>query len=400
MTEQPSTAAPGRRENIVLVAIVVMTTTMTVLPVWLTGGLSVFMSSELAFDERELGFGVAGFFVASALASVPGGRLAERIGARRSVPFYTAVAALVMIGMSFATSWTRISALLILGGLVNGMIHPSVNLALARQVDPGRKGLAFGIKQSAIPSATLLAGLAVPSIAATAGWRPAFQGAAILAAVLSVLAIIVVRNSPTVAGARPNRLTMPMSYLVWLTIAAALGAAAGNAMAAFIVPSAVASGITPSNAGIILVIGSVSCIIVRVYIGWQADFRVGGHLRVVGHLLIVGAIGYGLLSLTAAPGWVVLLGGVLGFSAGWGWAGLFNYAIVERNPDAPATATGIIAVGIFGGAVFGPALFGSLVTGASYQVAWISLLLIGAAGAVVTYVTRARLMALESSSRG
>lgn len=400
MTERASATAPGRRENIVLVAIVVMTTTMTVLPVWLTGGLSVFMSSELAFDERELGFGVAGFFVASALASVPGGRLAERIGARRSVPFYTAVAALVMVGMSFATSWTRISALLILGGLVNGMIHPSVNLALARQVDPGRKGLAFGIKQSAIPSATLLAGLAVPSIAATAGWRPAFQGAAILAAVLSVLAIIVVRNSPTVAGARPNRLTMPMSYLVWLTVAAALGAAAGNAMAAFIVPSAVASGITPSNAGIILVIGSVSCIIVRVYIGWQADFRVGGHLRVVGHLLVIGALGYGLLSLTAAPGWVVLLGGVLGFSAGWGWAGLFNYAIVERNPDAPATATGIIAVGIFGGAVFGPALFGSLVTGASYQVAWISLLLIGAAGAVVTYVTRARLMTLESSRRG
>ena len=400
MTERPSTAAPGRRENIVLVAIVVLTTTMTVLPVWLTGGLSVFMSSELAFDERELGFGVAGFFVASALASVPGGRLAERIGARRSVPFYTAVAALVMVGMSFATSWGRISALLILGGLVNGMIHPSVNLALARQVDPGRKGLAFGIKQSAIPSATLLAGLAVPSIAATAGWRPAFQGAAVLAGVLSVLAIIVVRNSPTVAGARPNRLTMPMSYMVWLTVAAAFGAAAGNAMAAFIVPSAVASGITPSNAGIILVIGSVSCIIVRVYIGWQADFRVGGHLRVVGHLLVVGAIGYGLLSLTAAPGWVVLLGGVLGFSAGWGWAGLFNYAIVERNPDAPATATGIIAVGIFGGAVFGPALFGSLVTGASYQVAWISLLLIGVAGAVVTYVTRARLMALEARRRG
>jgi MFS family permease len=400
VTERPSTAAPGRRENIVLVAIVVLTTTMTVLPVWLTGGLSVFMSSELAFDERELGFGVAGFFVASALASVPGGRLAERIGARRSVPFYTAVAALVMVGMSFATSWGRISALLILGGLVNGMIHPSVNLALARQVDPGRKGLAFGIKQSAIPSATLLAGLAVPSIAATAGWRPAFQGAAVLAGVLSVLAIIVVRNSPTVAGARPNRLTMPMSYMVWLTVAAAFGAAAGNAMAAFIVPSAVASGITPSNAGIILVIGSVSCIIVRVYIGWQADFRVGGHLRVVGHLLVVGAIGYGLLSLTAAPGWVVLLGGVLGFSAGWGWAGLFNYAIVERNPDAPATATGIIAVGIFGGAVFGPALFGSLVTGASYQVAWISLLLIGVAGAVVTYVTRARLMALEARRRG
>jgi MFS family permease len=395
VTGEPSAAGSSSRENVVLVAIVVLTTTMTVLPVWLTGGLSVFMSTELAFDERELGFGVAGFFVASALASVPGGRLAERIGARRSVPFYTAVAAAVMVGMSLATSWGVISLLLIVGGLVNGMIHPSVNLALARQVNAGRKGLAFGIKQSAIPSATLLAGLAVPSIATTAGWRPAFQGAAGLATILALLAIVVVRNSPHVADRRPARLTMPMSFMVWLTIAAGLGAAAGNAMAAFIVPSAVASGITPSSAGLILVVGSVSCIFVRVYIGWQADFRVGGHLRVVGHLLVIGASGYGLLALTSAPPWVVLIGGVLGFSAGWGWAGLFNYAIVERNPDAPATATGIIAVGIFGGAVFGPALFGSLVTGVSYRAAWLVLLAIGALGAVVTYVTRARLLTLE-----
>lgn len=398
MTTRSSAAAPSRRESLILVGIVVLTTTMTVIPVWLTGGLSVFMAQDLVFDERQLGFGVAGFFIASSLSSVPGGRLAERIGTRTSIPLYTGVASLVLLAMSTAQSWMRISLLLILAGLVNGMIHPSVNLALARQIAPQRKGLAFGIKQSAIPSATLLAGLAVPSIAASSGWRPAFQGAAGLAGVLATLAAVVVRSSAPVERARPNRLTTPMGYLVWLTIAASLGAAAGNAMAAFLVPSAVASGISPSEAGIILVVGSVSCIVVRVYIGWRADFRVGGHLRLVGHLLAIGAVGYGILSFTGAPRWAVLLGGVLGFSAGWGWAGLFNYAIVERNPDAPATATGVIAVGIFGGAVYGPALFGSLVTGASYRVAWLALLAIGVAGAAVTYVTRVRLMRFEATA--
>lgn len=390
--------ALSRRESTVLVAIVVLTTTITVLPVWLTGGMSVFMAPDLVFDERQLGFGVAGFFVASTLSSVPGGRLAERVGARLAIPFYTGVASLVLVGISLAPTWTRVGALLVVGGLVNGMIHPAANLALAQQIDQRRKGLAFGIKQSAIPSATLLAGLAVPSVAVNSGWRPAFLGASALAALLSVSAIVVVRSAASAAAARPKKLSVPMVHMVWLTIAAGLGAASGNAMAAFLVPSAVASGVSPSSAGVILVVGSLSCIFVRVYIGWQADFRVGGHLRVVGHLLVGGAVGYLFLSFTSAPTWAIAVGGILGFSAGWGWAGLFNYAIVDRNPDAPATATGIIAVGIFGGAVFGPALFGSLVTGFSYRVAWTTMIVVAALGALITYVTRTRLVSAPRPS--
>ena len=398
MKPNGSIAEPTRRESIILISIVVLTTTMTVIPVWLTGGLSVFMAGDLAFDERQLGFGVAGFFVASSLSSVPGGRLAERVGARASIPVYTSISALVLIGMSSAATWSQVSGLLLIGGLVNGMIHPAVNLALARQIDARKKGLAFGIKQSAIPSATLLAGLAVPAIASMSGWRLAFQGASVLAGVLAALAVVVVRSSAMGARARPNRLTMPMRYLVWLTVAASLGAASGNAMAAFLVPSAVASGVAPADAGVILVIGSIACIIVRVYVGWRADLRVGGNLKLVGHLLAIGAIGYAVLSFTGAPSWAVLVGGVLGFSAGWGWAGLFNYAIVTRNADAPATATGIIAVGIFGGAVYGPALFGLMVTTFSFSAAWLALLAIGSVGAAVTYVTRARLMSFEATA--
>ena len=73
------------------------------------------------------------------------------------------------------------------GGLANAASHPATNLSLAGEVPAGRQGLSFGVKQSAIPAATLLAGLAVPSIALTFGWRWAFAGGAALALAVAFL---------------------------------------------------------------------------------------------------------------------------------------------------------------------------------------------------------------------
>lgn len=44
----------------------------------------------------------------------------------------------------------------------------------------GRRGFAFGVKQSAVPLTAMLAGLAVPVFAVTVGWRWAFGAAAAL----------------------------------------------------------------------------------------------------------------------------------------------------------------------------------------------------------------------------
>src|SRR5205823_1137887 len=60
------------------------------------------------------------------------------------------------------------------------------NLTLARSVPAHRLGLSFGVKQAAIPLATLLAGAAVPAVALTVGWRWAY----VIAAGLAVLALV------------------------------------------------------------------------------------------------------------------------------------------------------------------------------------------------------------------
>ena len=52
--------------------------------------------------------------------------------------------------------------LLALAGVANSIVQPAINLFMADQVPPDRQGLAFGIKQSGIPGAVLLSGLALP----------------------------------------------------------------------------------------------------------------------------------------------------------------------------------------------------------------------------------------------
>jgi MFS family permease len=68
---------------------------------------------------------------------------------------------------------------------------------------------------------------------------------------------------------------------------------------------------------------------------------------------------------------LIVPGALLAFAAGWGWPGLFNFAVVKTSPGAPAAATGITQTGASGGAAVGPLVFGLVAEAASYQVAWL-----------------------------
>ena len=116
------------------------------------------------------------------------GRVVERIGAHRAMRVSATGSAAALLGVAlFAESWAGLVACLVLGGLANAVAHPATHLSLARKVPANRQGFSFGIKQAAIPAATLLAGLAVPIIAVTFGWRWAFAGGAALALLLSFI---------------------------------------------------------------------------------------------------------------------------------------------------------------------------------------------------------------------
>lgn len=344
--------------------------TATVLPAFLTGGLAVQVRGEMGFGEAALGLAVAIFFVTSSLGSAPLGRVVERIGANRAMRLAAATSAASLLGVALlAGSWFSLVACLLVGGLANAVSHPATHLSLAREVPAGRLGLSFGIKQSAIPAATLLAGLAVPGLALTFGWRWAFAGGAALAL---AVALFVPPGTPGsgAQGIKEARAgDVRVAPLILLALGIGLGSTAATPLGAFIVESSVAAGLREASAGLLLAFGSAVGIIVRVTLGYLADGMEGGRLRLVAAMLGLGVVGFALLATGA--GGLLVFGTALAFGAGWGWPGLFNFAVVRVNPGAPAAATGITQTGASGGAALGPLLFGVVVEATSYGVAWL-----------------------------
>jgi MFS family permease len=278
------------------------------------------------------------------------------------------VASLLGIAL-LATSWAGLVACLVLGGLANAVSHPATNLSLAREVSAGRQGLSFGVKQAAIPAATLLAGLAVPGIAVTLGWRWAFAGGAVLALAVAFLVPPSASGDTVSRSEEAREKDAPIMPLVLLALGIGLGSTATAPLGAFIVDSSVEAGLRVGTAGLLLALGSAVNIAVRVVFGHLADGMSGGRLRLVAAMLGIGVVGFALLA--TGEGALILPGALLAFGAGWGWPGLFNFAIVKTNPGAPAAATGITQTGASGGAALGPLVFGLVVEATSYDVAWL-----------------------------
>jgi len=376
ITRMPRSAArndvPTEREasNRRPILLAVAVATVGVLPAFLTGGLAVQIRDELEFGSAALGLAVAAFFASSSLASAVMGRLVERIGSHRGMRLAATGSAASLLGVALlAGSWAGLVACLILGGLANAVLHPATNLSLAREVSAGRQGLSFGVKQAAIPAATLLAGLAVPSIALTFGWRWAFAGGAALAL---AVALFVPAGTP---GGVVRRLQEArekdarVAPLVLLALGIGLGSTATAPLGSFLVESSVAAGLRVDTAGLLLALGSAVNIVVRVAFGHLADGMSGGRLRLVAAMLGIGVVGFALLATGESP--LILPGALLAFGAGWGWPGLFNFAVVKTSPGAPAAATGVTQTGASGGAALGPLVFGLVVETASYDVAWL-----------------------------
>jgi MFS family permease len=361
MTTSPATVRPLRAATGALT-----TTIACSVPVFLVGGLAVQMGGELHFSPAGLGLAVSAYYGATALASVPAGALVERYGSASIARYGIAlsITSLLAVAVLARSLWTLI-LILALGAGANAMGQLASNTSLSRHVPPRRQGLSFGVKQAAIPVGTLLAGMAVPLIALTVGWRWAFVAAALGAAGALWLVPAEQDKAHRSRGANGDRAT---SALVVIGLAATLGSGATNTLGTFLVDSAVARGISPGPAGLALTLGGLVCVLARVAAGWQADLRPGRQVGVIAGLLATGAIGIALLAVPSSA--ALVIGVLLGFGLGWSWPGLMNFAVVRLHPQAPAAATSITQTGVFAGGCVGPLALGALAEAAGYPTMW------------------------------
>ncbi len=370
----------------------VLVIAVTILPAFLTGALGVQIEDQLGLDLTGIGALYGVLFGTSAVFSAPAGRFVQHRGWETGIRLAAGGTGLVLAALAILpgpwwAAWWPVALIFAFAGVTAAVSQTGSNLALAVSVPPGRYGLAFGFKHTAVPVAAMLGGLAVPTIALTVGWRWAYVAAAGFAFATAVAV-------PSRPGPRPPRkekrtparpTSTPTSTLLALAGAAVLAHTALDALGAFMVPFAVSAGVAEGPAGILLTIGSLAGLTLRLTSGWMVDRRQHTGLPWMAALLLIGSLGF--LVLASGGSTLLVVGVLLAFAGAWGWAGLLTFIVVRANPGAPAAATGIVNTGKYIGAAAGPVLLGYLADRVSFSAAWwVACGLLGVASVIVTVI--------------
>lgn len=352
---------PVARTVFVLGAVV----TIGGLPVYLVSAIAVQLAQDMGLGIGGVGAATALFFGAAAMTSAPLAWLIGRIGAPTALRLGALVTAVCSLGLAMAPTVEWLLVGVGLAGVANSLAQPASNVIVVTLVPPDRRAFAFAAKQASVPGATLLAGLAVPTVALSIGWRWVF----VLAVVLAVGAAAVTRWLPDSAMPVPSGQVGESWGLTLLAVSAGLAAGAANVMGAFVVVSAVDAGYEPAAAGFLLTAGSVVGLASRLLTGVVADRWRPDLLATVTGMMALGSIG---LCLLAVGGNMMIAGVLLGFSSGWAWAGIFNLAVAARYPDRVAASTAVTQMGVYLGSAALPGALGWIAKSHGLSSTWLA----------------------------
>ncbi|MDH6198115.1 putative MFS family arabinose efflux permease [Mycobacterium frederiksbergense] len=373
---------------------------VTAAPPFLVGTMGPGISADLGLSVSALAATISLGYLVAAVLSPAGGLVVQRIAPPRALRLAGLLTSIGVALVAVATSPLELTAAFVSIGLANAIIQPASNGTLATAVRGQLQGALFGVVQSAIPAATLLAGILLALLHDVRPWREAM----VVLFLLTLVPQLVITRSRSIsrtcaAPTEPLSDTGPgRTMLVAFCTGGFLGSAAATTVAVFGVAGGLAGGLSPAVAAAGLMLGSGCCVLGRVWTSW----RWGGHaprrlLFDIAGLQLGGVVGLALLTTGTTVGYIVGL--AIAFGSGWGWTGLLNLAIARTWTDRVATVTGVMQLGLFGGGVAGPLLYGAVADADGYTTAWF-VAAAGLLGAAIATTLAARLLGQTPISDG
>ena len=234
-------------------------------------------------------------------------------------------------------------------GLNNGAANPAGSEVLQRFTPPAHRNFVFSIKQAGVPLGGVVAGLTIPPLVNSLGWRSALVVAAI-GSIVAVALTLPVRSridpppdqrvGARLVSFRLSDIVLPLRSLsraptLWrISWVGCLLAIAQACWVTFAVTYlVVVLGLSLSVAGLVFAVMQATSVIGRMALGWIAD-----HAASSTTTLAVASVGSALSTIAfgmADPGWPVwafiALAAVAGFLVS-GWNGVQIAEVARRSP--------------------------------------------------------------------
>ncbi|MFJ6114584.1 MFS transporter [Agrococcus sediminis] len=368
-----------------MIALAAAVTVACSLPLYMLGALAPAINQSLPLDASLVGVAMAAYWVAAAIGSMLTMRF-TLVYTDRSVMVVSlllVIAGLVGAGLLATQTW-HLLALLGLSGIANGLGHAPANSQLQSRLAPSLQGFGFGVKQAAIPLASVLAGLAVPLLGTTLGWRWGFVIAGLACVPIVVAAFSGAQEvaSGRERAAAPGR-SVPStvrSKTVALAIVPLLAAGTFAACASLVTTVADIRGWSVEAAALTLAASCLVGAVLRVIATSSPRLSLRGAFGLLVAMLAVGALGIAVMAIPFE--FAFLTGMVLVHGPGWAWPGILHFVAAQTAEGHVSAATGVVQLMVSIGSVLVPVVAGLVVARVGPTLAWLVLFVLAGAAAL------------------
>lgn len=373
-----SASVPAAPNTLVMIGSAMLAAFVAIVLARLSYGLILpAMRADLGWSHQQAGQLGSVTALGYLLFVLPGGVLAARWGARRTVLGGLGLIALSFVGLALAQSWLWFACLMLVLGLGTAFCFAPM-LSLVATWYPLKRGLMIGWMTTGIGGGLLVAGLVVPPLIQAlgqTGWRAVWALYAAITALALALVWWGVRDAPGfVPGAPRSRRDSARKWRVYrnrrvvaVGLAYAVIGAVHIVQTLFVVSWVEESGLARTTAGRLVAVAGLLSVLCAPLWGWLSDRWGRGNTLLLSMGLVLLAV---VLPLVGQVLLLFVLHYLLMGGGGQGAFTMIQAASTEQvAPRDIPLAVSYVTLFYAGGQFLGPALASPLIEWAGYAAA-------------------------------
>jgi MFS family permease len=342
------------------------------------------LREEYSLTLGQIGLLLAAGSIGMTLTLLPWGLAADRFGERAVLALGLAVCAGCVVGAAFAPSFEALLVFLGVAGAAGASTNSASGRAVMNWFATDERGLALGVRQTAIPVGGFVGALALPALADVGGTEAAFLFLAALCGVGAVVGALVLRGR--VAGEETEAASIAQTLndtKLWrLSGSGGLYLYAQVAVIGFgVLFLHDDHGVSEGRAALVIAVSQILAAVLRIGGGRWSDIlgRRVGLLRGAG-LAVAGAMVV-IAVLADGPIWLLVPALAVAGGLSMAWNGLSFTATAElAGPVRSGAAIGFQQTILAAAGVVAPLLFAAMVAASGWTTAFAAAALFPIAG--------------------
>ena len=343
------------------------------------------LREEYGLSLAQIGVLLAAEWVGALVTMLPWGIAADRFGERVVLAIGLGACAVFLVGAAYAPDFETLIVLLALAGGAGASVNSASGRAVMHWFGADERGLALGVRQTAVPLGGLIAALCVPLLVSADDATPGFLFFAALCALGAVVGAAVIRGrdgvehelevatlARTLRDARLWRLALGSSIYVYAQIAI---------IGFGVVFLHDEHGLSEREAALVIAAAQVLAIGIRIATGRWSDV-VGSRIRPLRQVGVVVACSLvAVAALAGGPVWLLVPTVALAGGLSMGWNALaFASAAELAGAARSGAAIGFQQSVLSGVGIVAPIVFAASVSETSWAVAFLLAALVPLAG--------------------